>query len=91
MLERFVRVGLRFEVREILVKGPPWGTTVCLWFTDRLAAQDGSIVYENRGTILAKIAWGKVFYYEVNEDTQKVDELDEWLAAHEPSGEPAEA
>ena len=39
-LERFVRVGLRFEVREILVNGPPWGTSVCLWFTDRLAAQD---------------------------------------------------
>jgi hypothetical protein len=32
---------------------------------------------------LAKIAWGKVTYYEVNEDTQKVAEFDEWLASHE--------
>ena len=91
-LGRFARVGLRFEVHEILVDGPPWNTTVCLWFTDRLAAPDGSIVYENRGTILAKITWGKVRYYEVNEDTQKVAELDEWLAPHgpglEPGGEP---
>lgn len=38
-LERFVRVGLRFEVHEILVDGPPWDTGVCLWFTDRLTAR----------------------------------------------------
>ena len=85
-LGRFVRVGLRLEAHEILVKGPPWGTTVCLWFTDRFAADDGSIVYQNRGTIMAKIAWGMVVYYEVNEDTQKVAEFDEWLASHEPPG-----
>lgn len=85
-LERFVRVGLRFEAREILVDGPPWNTTVCLWFTDRLAAPNGEVVYENRGTIMAKITWGKVTYYEVNEDTQKVAELDEWLNLHEAGG-----
>lgn len=87
-LERFVRVGLRFEVHEILVDGPPWDTAVCLWFTDRLAAPDGEVVYENRGTILAKIIWGKVTYYEVSEDTQKVAELDEWLTSHGPGTEP---
>jgi ketosteroid isomerase-like protein len=85
-LRRFVRVGLHFEVHELLVAGPPWDTTVCLWFTDRLTAPDGEVVYANRGTILAKIAWGKVTYYEVNEDTQKVAELDEWLASHEVTG-----
>jgi len=81
-----VRVGLRFEVHEILVAGPPWNTTVCLWLTDRLTAPAGEVVYANRGTILAKIAWGKVTYYEVNEDTQKVAEFDEWLASHEQAG-----
>jgi SnoaL-like domain len=35
-LRRFVQVGLQFEVHELLVAGPPWNTTVCLWFTDRL-------------------------------------------------------
>ena len=40
----------------------------------------------NRGTIFGKIVWGKVTYYEVNEDTQKVAELDEYLASHEASG-----
>ena|SRR5215211_3518646 len=85
-LRRFVRVGLRFEVHEILVAGPLWNTTVCLWLTDRLTAPAGEVVYANRGTIFAKIAWGKVTYCEVNEDTQKVAEFDEWLASHEQAG-----
>jgi|SRR5215204_1756892 len=85
-VRRFVRVGLQLEPHEILVAGPPWDTSVCLRFMDEATAPDGTIVYSNRGTIFAKIAWGKVTYYEVNEDTQKVAEFDEWLAAHEPPG-----
>jgi ketosteroid isomerase-like protein len=85
-LGRFVRIGLHFEVHEILVAGPPWNSTVCLWFTDRLTAPEGEVIYANRGTILAKIAWGKITYYEVIEDTQKVAEFDEWLTSHEVTG-----
>ena len=84
-VRRFVRVGLQLEPREILVAGPPWDTTVCLRFIDEATAPDGTVVYSNRGTIFAKIAWGKVTYYEVNEDTQKVADFDEWLASHEPT------
>ena len=80
-LARFVRVGLRFEVHEILVVGPPWGATLCVWFTDRLT-DDGGLVYENRGTIMARLSWGKIVSYEVNEDTQKVAALDGYLEAH---------
>ncbi len=79
-LRRFVRVGLQLEPREIFVGGPPWDTSVCLRFMDEATAPDGTVVYSNRGTIFAKMAWGKVTYYEVNEDTQKVAEFDEWLA-----------
>ena len=81
-LGRFVRVGLRFEVHEILVVGRPWDATLCLWFTDRLTDAGGEVVYENRGTIMAKLAWGKIVSYEVNEDTQKVAALDAYLEAH---------
>jgi ketosteroid isomerase-like protein len=85
-MRRFVRVGLQLEPREILVTGPPWNTTVSLRFTDQLTAPDGEVVYANRGTIFARIAWGRITYYEVHEDTQKVAELDEYLALHEPTG-----
>jgi len=81
-LRRFVRVGLRFAVHEILVVGPPWDATLCLWFTDRLTDADGGVVYENRGTIMAKLTWGKIVAYEVNEDTQKVAALDAYLEEH---------
>ncbi len=88
-VERWVRrvyqVGLRLEPHEILVMGPPWDTTVCLRFTDRCTAPDGTIVYTNRGMIFGKIAWGKITSYEVHEDTEKVVALDEYMASHEPA------
>lgn len=83
-LRRFVRVGLRFEVHDILVAGPPWNATLCLWFTDRLADAGGATVYENRGTIMAQLAWGKIVSYEVHEDTQKVAAFDAYLESHGP-------
>ncbi len=83
---RFVRVGLQIEAHEIVVNGAPWNTTVCLRFTDRATASDGTVFYENRGVIFAKIAWGKIKSSEVYEDTEKVAELDEYLASHEPTG-----
>jgi ketosteroid isomerase-like protein len=85
-VQRFIRVGLQLEPHEILVAGPPWDTTVCLQFTDQCTAPDGNVVYSNWGTIFCKIVWGKVTYYEVHEDTQKVAEFDEYLALHELTG-----
>ena len=89
-VERWVRrvyqVGLRLEPYEILVMGPPWDTTVCLRFTDRCTAPDGTIVYTNQGMLFGKIAWGKITYYEIHEDTEKVVALDAYVASHEPTG-----
>ena len=47
---------------------------------------DGDVVYSNRGTIFGTIVRGKLTYYEVYEDTQKVAEFDQYLASHEPTG-----
>lgn len=85
-IRRSIRVGLQPEPHEILVTGPPWNTNVCVRFTDQITAPDGEVVYDNRGTFFGKIVWGKITYYEVHEDTQKVAELDEYLASHEPPG-----
>jgi ketosteroid isomerase-like protein len=85
-VRRVYQVGLRLEPHEILVMGPPWDTTVCLRFTDRCTAPDGTIVYTNRGMVFGKIAWGKITYYEIHEDTEKVVALDEYVASHEPTG-----
>lgn len=84
-LERFHRVGLVLDVQDILVAGPPWNTRVCLVFTDHAKGDDGEVVYENRGVIFAKARWGKITDYTVFEDTEKVAELDRYLAVHEPA------
>ncbi len=82
-LERFARVGLQVYPERIVVKGAPWDTHVHIHFTDHLDAPDGTRVYENRGVIYGRVAWGKVRYYEVFEDTEKVQAFDAWLSVHE--------
>jgi ketosteroid isomerase-like protein len=82
-LRRFHRIGVQFEPKEILVSGPPWNTVVCVHFTDHVQDASGAIVYENRGVIFGRAAWGKLTYYTVYEDTQKVAEFDQYLAEHE--------
>jgi ketosteroid isomerase-like protein len=81
---RFLRVGLELTPEQILVSGPPWNTTICIRFTDHLTLPDGTVAYENRGTMLGTVVWGRLRAYEVHEDTQKSAALDEWLAVHEP-------
>jgi uncharacterized protein (TIGR02246 family) len=84
-LERFLRVGLRGEVVEIAVMGPPWNTTAFIRFDDRATAPDGTVVYENRATVLVKGRWGKIVSEEVFEDTERVAEFDRWLEANDPA------
>jgi ketosteroid isomerase-like protein len=82
-LERFLRVGLRGELGEIFVNGPPWDTTVAVRFDDRAKAPDGTIVYENRAMVLLRSRWGKIVSEEVFEDTEKVAAFDRWLESRD--------
>ena len=83
---RAVAAGLKFEFGDIVVKGPPWNTTVCLRFADRAADDAGNIVYANRVMEFVKARWGKIVYQELYLDTQKVAEFDRHLGLHEPAG-----
>ena len=42
-------------------------------------------MYDNRYVIWAKIRWGRVKQYEVYEDTEKAQALDDYLEANEPA------
>ncbi len=79
-LQRFADVGLQIYPDEVILKGFPWNQTICVRGTDHLDAPDGRRVYENRYVIWGRIAWGKLREYEVYEDTQKTEALDEYLA-----------
>jgi ketosteroid isomerase-like protein len=81
-LQRFVATGLQIFADEIVVKGPPWNTTLCLRGHDYLKSADGETVYENRYVIWGRARWGLLKEYEVYEDTEKATALDEYLAEH---------
>ena len=85
-LRRFVQTGLQIFPDEVVVKGFPWNTTVCVRGHDYLRSPDGELVYENRYVIWGRMAWGLLKDYEVYEDTQKAKALDEYLA---PAEQPA--
>ncbi|HEX7278309.1 MAG TPA: hypothetical protein VF255_01680 [Solirubrobacterales bacterium] len=78
---RYLECGLQMEPGEVLVAGPPWNTRVALRFRDHLTDPDGVLVHENEGVVYGTIVWGKVKFYTVYEDTQKLPPLDEYLAA----------
>ncbi len=82
-LERFTRVGFQIFADEVILKGFPWRTTVCIRGHDYLDGPDGERVYENRYVIWGLIRWGKLKRYEVYEDTQKAKALDAWLERNE--------
>ena len=79
-LRRFHEAGLELKSHEIVVGGPPWNTTVCIRITDRATDAGGNVIYENRAVLFGKIRWGKITFYEVYEDTEKVAALDAYLA-----------
>jgi ketosteroid isomerase-like protein len=77
-LRRFVDDGVMGEAREILVNGPPWRTTIAVFFTAS-AVYDDVVVYDNRAILFARARWGKIVYQEDFEDTHKSEAFDRYL------------
>ena len=48
-------------------------------------APDGRRVYENRFVIWGRMSWGRLREYEVYEDTDKPEALDEFLREQRPA------
>lgn len=84
-LQRFVRLGIQISADEVVVKGFPWDTTLCVRGTDHLRCADGETVYENRYVIWGHMKWFRLKRYEVYEDTQKTEKFDQWVAANKPA------
>jgi uncharacterized protein len=83
-LARFAAVGIQIFPDEVVAVGFPWRTTVCVRGRDYLGDAGGTTVYENRYVIWGRMSWGRLKAYEVYEDTQKADALDEYLTQHRP-------
>jgi hypothetical protein len=78
-LQRFVRVGLQIFPDEVVVKGPPWATTLVVRGPIYLKSPAGETVWENRYVIWGQMSWRLLREYEVYEDTEKSTALDEYL------------
>jgi ketosteroid isomerase-like protein len=78
-LERFCATGLQIFADEVIVKGLPWRSTICIRGTDHLDSADGERVYENRYVIWGHMRWGRLKRYEVYEDTLQTEVLDRWM------------
>ncbi len=83
-LERFAALGIQIYADEVVVKGFPWRSTVCVRGRDQLRGDDGELIYKNRYVIWGRMAWGRLKQYEVYEDTVAPVKLDAWLAEHRP-------
>jgi ketosteroid isomerase-like protein len=85
-LARFARVGLQIHPDEVVVAGwRPWHLRLLVRGHINLPGSDGVPVYENRFVMWCVLRWGRLFEYEIYEDTQKSAALDGYLASHEPA------
>jgi ketosteroid isomerase-like protein len=81
---RFAALGIQIFPDEVVAKGWPWNTTLCVRGHDYLHGPGGELVYKNRYVIWGQLSWGKLKRYEVYEDTHKANQLDEYLLEHRP-------
>lgn len=78
-LRRLADVGIQTFPDEVVAKGFPWKTTICVRGHDYLRSADGELIYENRFVIWGHMRWGRLRTYEVYEDTVKPRGLDAYL------------
>jgi ketosteroid isomerase-like protein len=84
-LERLVRVGVKTEPDEVAVSGFPWKMTVAIRGRSWWDNPAGERIYDNHFVIWGHLKWGRLYDYEVYEDTQKAKALDDYLLEHEPA------
>ncbi len=77
--ERFVAEGIRFEIEDILVNGPPWNTRIALRVHDHAPGPDGDS-YNNRAVAMLDVRWGRLMRWEDYEDTERVAAWDQTRA-----------
>jgi len=80
--ERVFRLfpAIRFEVRDVLVRGMPWNTRAVALVHVRAGEVDG-VPYENELAQTIDLRWGRIVRIHTLEDTQKLAEALERLDA----------
>lgn len=69
--ERFVAEGLRLEVEDVLVNGPPWRMRLAIRAHDHTPGPDGDL-YNNRAVAFLEVRWGRIRRWEDYLDTERI-------------------
>jgi ketosteroid isomerase-like protein len=72
--QRFIDDGLRIDIHDVLVAGPPWNTRICVRGTDRLPGNE--TLYSNRVVLFIEARWGRIHRWEDYLDTERIADWD---------------
>jgi ketosteroid isomerase-like protein len=76
-LRNFVAAGLRGQINELAVAGPPWRMTLVARFDDHAHDPSGREIYRNRTALVARTRWGRIVEQEdFYADTARIGELE---------------
>jgi ketosteroid isomerase-like protein len=76
-LQDFTAAGLKGELHDLHVAGPPWAMTVMVCFDDEAHGPDGEELYRNRVAMLIRTRWGKIVHHQdFYEDTGRIESLE---------------
>jgi ketosteroid isomerase-like protein len=76
-LREFVAAGIRGQIDELVVGGPPWRMTLMVRFDDHAHDQSGREIYRNRTALVAHTRWGRIVeQWDFYEDTKRIDALE---------------
>jgi len=83
-IERFLRdlvaAGLKVELKDLWLSGPPWRMVVIARLDDAARGPGGELLYANRVVILLRTRWGKIVRHDdFYEDTTRMEAFEDAL------------
>jgi ketosteroid isomerase-like protein len=76
-LRDFVAAGLKVQLRDLWVSGPPWSMTVIGRVDDEARGPGGEVLYSNRVVLVLQTRWGKIVRHDdFYEDTTQIAAFD---------------
>ncbi len=81
-LKNFTNAGIRGEISQIWLSGPPWALTLAVRFDDRATGPGGEELYANQVAMVVRSRWGKIVEHEdYYADTERIAAFEEKLQA----------
>jgi ketosteroid isomerase-like protein len=78
--QNFTDAGLKGEIKQLEVTGPPWAMTVWVRFDDHADGPNGTWLYRNRTVLVGRARWGKLVEEDIFfADTERIEALDRKL------------